>query len=96
VPAPTSGTLTRLDARAVGVAAWRLGAGRARQEDSVSAAAGVLLRAKPGDEVREGQPLLELHTDEPDRFRAALAALDGAYDVGAQYQPRPLVLDRIA
>jgi thymidine phosphorylase len=95
VAAPASGTLTRLDALAVGVAAWRLGAGRARQEDSVSAGAGVVLHAKPGDAVREGQPLLELHADDAARFTAALDVLDGAYDIGTTYEPAPLVLDRI-
>jgi thymidine phosphorylase len=97
VPAPATGVLTRLDAYAVGVAAWRLGAGRARKEDPVSAAAGVELLAKPGDRVTAGAPLLRLHTDEPDRFARALSALDGAVDVGpAAGEPAPLVLDRIA
>jgi thymidine phosphorylase len=93
---PATGVLTRLDAYAVGVAAWRLGAGRARKEDPVSAAAGVVMFAKPGDAVRAGEPLLELHADDPTRFAGALAALDGAIDVGADAPtPAPLVLDRI-
>ncbi|MCU1681112.1 MAG: thymidine phosphorylase [Amycolatopsis sp.] len=71
------GILTTLDAYAVGVAAWRLGAGRARPGDGVQYAAGVLCRAKPGDRVTAGQPLLELHTDTPDAVPSALAALDG-------------------
>ena len=96
VPAPATGVLTRLDAYAVGVAAWRLGAGRARKEDPVSAAAGVEMLAKPGDRVTAGAPLLRLHTDEPDRFARALSAVDGAIDVGpAAAAPTPLVLDRI-
>jgi thymidine phosphorylase len=95
VTAPQSGVLTRLDAMAVGVAAWRLGAGRARKEDPVAAGAGVVLHAKPGDRVTAGAPLLELHTDEPDRFAGALAALEGGYDVGADAPERRLVLDRI-
>ena len=72
VTASQSGVLSRLDAFAVGTAAWRLGAGRARKEDSVSAGAGVVMLAKPGDTVRAGEPLLELHTDEPSRFDRAL------------------------
>jgi thymidine phosphorylase len=96
VTAPASGVLTRLDALAVGVAAWRLGAGRARKEDPVSAGAGVLMHAKPGDSVTAGQPLLELHTDEPARFERALEALDGGYEIGAAASDRQLVLDRIA
>jgi thymidine phosphorylase len=95
VTAPASGVLTRLDALAVGVAAWRLGAGRARKEDAVSAGAGVVMFAKPGDAVREGQPLLELHADDPSRFARALAALHGGYDIGASYTPAPLLLDRV-
>ncbi|HEX8768305.1 MAG TPA: thymidine phosphorylase [Jatrophihabitans sp.] len=95
--APASGVLTRLDAYAVGVAAWRLGAGRARKEDPVSAGAGVVLLAKPGDQVRAGQPLLELHTDDPARFSRALQALDGGFDIGsdADYSPGPLVIERV-
>src|SRR6188472_2384422 len=75
IKAPTSGVLTRLDAYDIGIAAWRLGAGRARKEDPVQAAAGVELHAKPGAEVRGGEPLFTLHTDEPDRFADAEAAL---------------------
>jgi thymidine phosphorylase len=96
VTAPASGVLTRLDALAVGIAAWRLGAGRARKEDPVSAGAGIVLHAKPGDAVREGQPLLELHADDPARFARALEALDGGYDIGDAPPARAIVLDRIA
>jgi thymidine phosphorylase len=94
--APASGVLAELDALAVGVAAWRLGAGRARKEDPVSPGAGVVLRAKPGDEVRAGDPLFELHTDEPARFDAALEALNGGYRIGSAVTRRPVVIDRIA
>jgi thymidine phosphorylase len=98
VPAPGSGTLLRLDALAVGTAAWRLGAGRARKEDVVQAGAGVEWHARPGDAVRQGEPLLTLHTDDPERFPRALEALAGAYAIGdsAAYSPQPLVIDRIA
>src|SRR3954463_4567363 len=98
VAAPSSGTLTRLDAMAVGLAAWRLGAGRARKEDAVQAGAGVVWHARPGDAVREGDPLFTLHSDDPDRFDRALEALEGGYDVsdGSSYPPAPLVIDRIA
>lgn len=83
VVAPASGVLASLDAYAVGVASWRLGAGRARKEDPVQAAAGVLCLAKPGDAVTEGEPLLELHTDTPSAVPAALAALEGGFTVAA-------------
>jgi thymidine phosphorylase len=54
------------------------------------------MHAKIGDRVAAGQPLLDLHTDEPARFEQALAALDGAYHIGGSVRPRPLILDRIA
>jgi thymidine phosphorylase len=96
VEAPESGVLTRLDAYAVGLAAWRLGAGRARKEDPVSFGAGVTLHAKPGDLVRAGQPLMTLHADETERFARALEALEGGYAVGASTEEQlPLVIDRI-
>jgi len=98
VSAEADGVLTRLDALAVGIAAWRLGAGRARKEDSVQAGAGVEIHAKPGDRVSSGAPLLTLLSDEPDRFERALAALEGAVEIsdpGTSYDPPPLILDRV-
>ena len=95
VTAPATGTLTRLDAFALGVAAWRLGAGRARKEDPVSAAAGVVWRAGVGEQVTAGQPLLELQTDDAARIPRALEALEGAIGVDTDDQPLPLILDRI-
>src|SRR5947207_209827 len=88
--APASGWLTSLDALAVGIAAWRLGAGRARNEDDVSASAGIICLAKPGEAVQAGQPLLELRADEPERFGPALAALEGAVAVSDQGPPPAL------
>jgi thymidine phosphorylase len=97
VTAPASGVLTRLDAMAVGLAAWRLGAGRARKEDPVQAGAGVVWHARPGDDVREGEALFTLFSDDTDRFSRALEALEGGYDVGdrSSYTPQDLVIDRI-
>jgi thymidine phosphorylase len=96
VRAERAGVLQRLDARAVGVCAWRLGAGRARKEDAVSASAGVVCRAKPGDRVAEGDPLLELHIDDAAKLAAAQDALVDAYEIGdAEVTPEPLVLGRI-
>jgi thymidine phosphorylase len=98
VAAPRSGVLTALDALAVGVAAWRLGAGRARKEDPVQAGAGVQMHAKPGGRVQAGQPLLTLHTDEPHRFERALAALEDGFTIDEHASPYPtpsVVLDRI-
>ena len=97
VAAPSSGYLARLDARAVGIAAWRLGAGRARKEDPVSASAGVVCLAKPGDPVDEGQPVLELHAEEAARFEHAVAALEGAMEIAAEPpEPAPLIIERIS
>jgi len=96
VTAPASGILTRLDAMAVGLAAWRLGAGRARKEDPVQAGAGVVWHKVPGDPVSAGEPLLTLHTDTPERFDRALSALDGGYEIGESHTPVPLIHDRIA
>jgi thymidine phosphorylase len=98
VTALSSGRLVRLDAYSVGIAAWRLGAGRARKEDPVSAGAGVVLHAKPGDHVVAGQPLFELHADDAGRFERALEALAGCVDIaegGAEFKPAPLILGRI-
>src|SRR5215218_591289 len=93
--APASGRLTRLDAYALGVAAWRLGAGRARKEDVVSAAAGVVWTAGVGEQVTAGQPLLELRTDDAARIPRALEALEGAVGVDTGDEPLPLLVDRI-
>jgi thymidine phosphorylase len=96
LPAAASGWVTRLDARAVGVAAWRLGAGRARKEDDVSHTAGVRCLAKPGDYVRQGEYVLELHADDPARFGAALEAVEGALAIGGEPPPRAsLIVDQV-
>ncbi|MFD0199498.1 MULTISPECIES: thymidine phosphorylase [Saccharothrix] len=96
VTAPADGYLTTLDAYAVGVAAWRLGAGRARKEDPVQPAAGILCLAKPGDRLTKDQPLLELHTDTPDAIPAALQSLTNGYEIGDTPPPTtPLILDTI-
>ena len=97
VRASSDGVVSRLDAYAVGVAAWRLGAGRARKEDPVSASAGVVMLRKPGEPVRAGEPILELHTESPDRFAGALEALNGAVDIaGAAPDVPPLILERVS
>jgi len=94
--APRDGYVARLDALAVGVAAWRLGAGRARKEDGVSHTAGVRCLAKPGDRVRAGEPVLELHADDSGRFAAAVEALDGALTVtGEPPALPPLIVTQV-
>jgi thymidine phosphorylase len=99
VLAPADGVLVRLDALAVGIAAWRLGAGRARKEDAVQFGAGIELHAKPGAAVRAGEPLLTLHTDTPETFEAALRDLAGGYEIapaGSRPADAPLIIERIA
>jgi thymidine phosphorylase len=96
VTAQAGGRLQVLDARSVGVAAWRLGAGRSRKEDPVSAAAGVICLAKPGDAVVAGQPVLELRSNDAGSFDRAREALAGAIHIGRDApEPAGLVLDRI-
>jgi thymidine phosphorylase len=94
VRATGSGFVTRLDAMAVGLVAWRLGAGRARKEHAVSPSAGVMCLAKEGDAVEAGQPVLELHLDDPGRLDHALEALEGGIEIGPEPPPAlPLVID---
>jgi thymidine phosphorylase len=98
VYAEADGIVTKMDAMGIGVASWRLGAGRARQQDPVSAGAGILLHAKPGDAVAAGAPLMTLYTDDEERFAGAQEALEGAVQVGPVGTPiyrLPLVIDRI-
>ena len=96
IRAPESGVLARLDAMAVGIAAWRLGAGRARQGEPVQAAAGVTMHVKPGEAVAAGAPMLTLHTDDDERLPRAVDALAGAWEIGASAPEQALILDRIA
>lgn len=99
VVAERDGILVDQQALPFGIAAWRLGAGRARKEDPVQHSAGIDLHAKPGDAVAKGQPLFTLSADEPARFERALEALEGAYRIGdpgdAVLDGGSLILDRI-
>jgi thymidine phosphorylase len=96
VPSPAAGYVQRVDAMAVGLAAWRLGAGRARKEDPVSPTAGVIVRKKAGEPVDRDEPLFDVHVDDPSRVAPALAALAGAVVIGEEPpEPRPIVLERI-
>ena len=98
IRAEKSGTIASMDALKVGISAWRLGAGRARQGESVQAGAGIEIHAKPGEKIAAGAPLFTLHTDEPERFARAEEALDGAVTISddGRVAPRlPLVVARI-
>ena len=100
ITAGSTGTVTGMNALAVGIAAWRLGAGRARKEDQVSLGAGIALHAKPGQEIQAGQPLLTMFTDEEGRFEVAQQALDEApITIGSPEQRKqhlPLIIERIS
>jgi len=87
-----------MNAMKVGVSAWRLGAGRSRQGEKVQAGAGIEIHAKPGQEIKAGQPLFTLHTDEAARFERALEVLDGAVRIsstGEKVERLPLILEKI-
>jgi thymidine phosphorylase len=99
VSAQSSGTVLSMDAMKVGMAAWRLGAGRSRQGEAVQAGAGIEIHAKPGDVVSAGAPLYTLHTDTPAAFARALESLENSVSIGAVpaggIDRLPLVIERI-
>ena len=98
IKANASGKLLTLDAMKVGVAAWRLGAGRQKQGEILQLGSGIEIHAKPGDLVVKDQTILTLHTDEPDRFNRAIEALTGGYQIGGkddEVKRLPLVIERI-
>ena len=98
VTAAHSGEIIEMNALAVGISAWRLGAGRSRQGEAVQAGAGIEIHAKPGEQIQAGAPLFTLHTDEAPRFERALAALEGAVRIsstGEKVERLPLILEKI-
>lgn len=98
VTAPQGGTMGDIDAMAVGLGAWRLGAGRSRPGERVQSGAGIRIHRRPGEPVTAGEPLFTLYTDTPERFGTALAELDGGWSIdggAAGIQSRPLIIDRI-
>ena len=95
INAETNGKVTRMDALKVGIAAWRLGAGRSKQGEQLQLGAGIEIHAKPGDQVKAGAPLFTLHTDKPELFERAKEALAGAVEYDSDHQRLPLVLERI-
>ena len=98
VTAAQSGEIIEMNALAVGISAWRLGAGRSRQGEAVQAGAGIEIHAKPGEQIQAGAPLFTLHTDEAPRFERALAALEGAVRIsstGEKVERLPLILEKI-
>ncbi len=96
VNAVRSGWVTRLDCLSVGIAVWRLGAGRAHKDDAVSAVAGAICLKKPGEQVTQGEPIIELRAEDPKLFDVAVAALEGAIDIGDdRVEPEALIVERI-
>lgn len=98
VTADTDGTLSSMDAMSVGIAAWRLGAGRSKQGEKVSFGAGIEIHAKPGAQVKKGDVIFTLHADEPARFARAQSALENSFSISkdGSVAPRlPLIVERI-
>ncbi|CPY73369.1 Probable thymidine phosphorylase DeoA [Mycobacteroides abscessus] len=95
VLAPVGGVMRRIDAMPVGIAAWRLGAGRSRPGEVVQHGAGVRIHRRPGDAVVAGEPLFTLYTDTQERLPAALDALEGGWEIGAAPTATPLIIDRL-
>ena len=98
VTAESSGEIIEMNAMAVGISSWRLGAGRSRQGEAVQAGAGIEIHAKPGEQIKAGDPLFTLHTDESPRFERALDALKGAVRIsstGEKVERLPLILEKI-
>jgi thymidine phosphorylase len=95
VTAESTGVLSKLDALAVGVASWRLGAGRARKEDPVQFGAGIVLNKVQGDSVTAGEPLMTLYTDDEERFARAMESLAGGVEIGDSAEERKLLLGRV-
>ena len=100
ITAQSSGTILSMDAMKVGLAAWRLGAGRSRQGEAVQAGAGIEIHAKPGEVVVAGAPLYTLHTDTPAAFARAQESLTNSVTIGdlpkdGKIDRLPLVVERI-
>ena len=96
ITAPRNGTMGDIDAMAVGLTVWRLGAGRSAPGERVQSGAGMQIHRRPGEPVVAGEPLFTLYTDTPERFEAAMAELDGGWSVGDTAPPeRPLIIDRV-
>ena len=99
VRADKDGTILSMDAMKVGMAAWRLGAGRSRQGESVQAGAGIEIHAKPGDVIKAGSPLYTLHTDVAATFARALESLENSVEIGelpaGGIDRLPLIIERI-
>lgn len=100
INAQSTGTVLSMDAMKVGIAAWRLGAGRSRQGEAIQAGAGIEIHAKPGDEISHGAALFTFHTDTPEAFERAQESLTdsvkiGELSAGSRIDRLPLIIERI-
>ena len=98
IVADKDGTLSSMDAMSVGIAAWRLGAGRSKQGEKVSFGAGIEIHAKPGAQVKKGDLIYTLHADESDRFARAESALENSFVIsqdGSVADRLPLIIEKI-
>jgi thymidine phosphorylase len=96
--ADKDGTLSSMDAMSVGIAAWRLGAGRSKQGEKVSLGAGIEIHAKPGAKVNKGDVIYTLHADESARFERAQSALSNSFAIsqdGSVANRLPLIIEKI-
>ena len=88
------GFVTRIDAEKIGRAAMLLGAGRNRVEDTIDPAAGILLLAVRGEEVKESNTFAELYYSDASRLAAALGLVKQAFRIGEEAPaPRELLLE---
>ena len=98
IQADKDGTLSSMDAMSVGIAAWRLGAGRSKQGGSVSFGAGIEIHAKPGASIKKGDVIYTLHADDSTRFARAQSALENSFVIsqdGSVASRLPLILEKI-
>ena len=96
--ATSDGTISSMDAMAVGISAWRLGAGRSKQGEQVSYGAGIEIHAKPGAKISKGDVIFTLHADDSARFDRAQSALEGAVTIsqdGSVAERLPLIIEKI-
>ena len=97
IRANASGYLFQLDALALGVSSWRLGAGRERKEDAVQFGAGIELHQQLGAEVQAGDALMTLFTDTPEKFERAIEIAESGISISEAMPPeRKLILGRIS
>ncbi|MBI2972198.1 MAG: pyrimidine-nucleoside phosphorylase [Armatimonadetes bacterium] len=94
-PAPSSGVVVAIDAERIGLAAMALGAGRAKKDDVIDPAVGIVLRKKVRDAVREGEVLAAVHAADRRRAGEAVARVQAAYAIGRSAPPAGTLIHEI-